>query len=281
MRIERLWVVGIALLLGMSDSGYPEDLEFRTIRQYVFGVGERMEYSIKYGVIAAGNARIRVDDFVMVGERPCFKIVSEAWSKKFFDIFFKVRDRVETWMDVGGLFTWRFEKRLNEGGYHDHKVVTYDYANGRATCIDDGVPTDTTALEHEVQDGLSCLFWARLQPMKEDTVLTIPTLDIRKVYQVRVNVLGIDTVNTPAGSFRCFKVEPFLEGAGIFKKDPGGKIWLWFSDDALRLPVMMQTKVFFGHITARLTRYLPGKTVPYDLSIIREELEKRKKGENP
>lgn len=263
-------VLTFSILLGQAFA--QDEVRFRTVPQFIFGVGETMEFTINYGVISAGVATIRIKDFVLAGDRICFRIQSEARSRKFFDPFFKVRDHVESWMDVKGLFSWRFEKNLNEGKYHDHKVVTYDYEAGHATVIDDGVPKDTTMLRHEVQDGISCLFWARLLPIKTDTVLTIETLDIKKIYQLKVRVLGIDTVNTPAGSFRCYKVEPFLEGEGIFKKDKAGKIWLWFTNDALRIPVMLQTKVFFGHITARLTDYTPGKPLPKDLSIIREEL---------
>ena len=68
-------------------------------------------------------------------------------------------------------------------------------------------------------------------------------------------------------------MEPYLDGEGIFKKDPSGRIWLWFSDDAFRIPVMLQTKVIFGHITARLTRYLPGQPLPSDLNSIQDEIQ--------
>ncbi len=274
VRMHINMAIVVCLVLGvLASRGHCQDEEFRTVRQYTFGVGETMEYTINYGVISAGAAKIYVEDYAIIEDRVCYRLVSEARSRKFFDLFFKVRDRVESWMDVEGLFSWRFEKQLNEGKYHDHKVVTYDYENGRATLIDDGTPTDTTEMDQVMQDGLSSLFWARLLPFKEDTTFTIETLDVRKVYQVKMVVLGIDTVNTPAGSFRCYKVEPHLESGGIFKKDPGGRIWLWFSDDALRIPVMMQTKVFFGHVSARLTKYLPGRSLPSDLEMLKKKLE--------
>lgn len=266
----------LCLGLLMSYGNALGESEFRIVQQYVYGAGETMEYSINYGVIPAGTAKIAVEGLVMSGDRICYKLVSEARSRKAFDPFFKVRDRVESWMDVLGLFTWRFEKSLNEGGYHDHKVVTYNYEKSRATVVDDGTPTDTTRFDHEIQDALSSLFWARLMHFKNDTTLSVETLDVNKIYQVKVEVLGKETVDTPAGSFRCYKVEPHLEGGGIFKKDPGGRIWLWFSDDALKIPVMMQTKVFFGHITAKLTEYHPGRTLPSDLTGIRNMLESKK-----
>jgi hypothetical protein len=277
MHTKSFFLLGLSvglLLFQLNVVGQPE---FRTVRQYIFGAGETMEYSINYGVIPAGTAKISVAGFVLCGDRICYKLVSEAKSRKAFDPFFKVRDRVESWMDALGLFTWRFEKSLNEGGYHDHKVVAYDYENRRATVIDDGTPTDTTKFENEVQDALSSLFWARILNFKSDTTLNVETLDVKKVYQVKVDVIGLDTVSTPAGDFRCYKVEPHLEGGGIFKKDPEGRIWLWISNDALKIPVMMQTKVFFGHITARLVRYRPGKSLPMDLTEIREMLESKKK----
>jgi hypothetical protein len=270
--IKNLIYVGLGLVISPGFA-FGQDGEYRTIQQYTFGVGETMEYAINYGVISAGVAKIYVDNYVLAGDQVCYRLVSEARSRKFFDLFFKVRDRVESWMDVEGLFSWRFEKELNEGKYHDHKVVTYDYENGRATLIDDGEPTDTTKVDQEMQDALSSLFWARLLPFKKDTILTVETLDVRKVYQVKLVVLGIDTVQTPAGSFRCYKTEPHLEGGGIFKKDPGGRIWLWFTDDALKIPVMMQTKVFFGHVSARLTKYLPGQMLPSDVGLLKKKLE--------
>ncbi|HYX69866.1 MAG TPA: DUF3108 domain-containing protein, partial [Terriglobales bacterium] len=33
-----------------------------------------------------------------------------------------------------------------------------------------------------------------------------------------------------------------------------GKVWIWYSDDAARIPVQMRARMFWGTITLRLQR---------------------------
>jgi hypothetical protein len=223
-----------------------------------FGVGESLEYHVRYGVIPAGEARIAILDTVTVDNHLCFHAVSQARSAKAFDIIFKVRDNVETWFDYDSLYTHRFRKRLNEGRYHDDKIVNYRYDEGVAQLIDDGDRKGNYPIPPWVQDALSALFWVRTLPFAEDTVLVVPTHDVNKTYNLQVVVGEKEMVTTPAGNFECYKVEPRLESGGIFKKDKGGRIWIWFTADDRKLPVLMQSKVFFGHVTAELETYTPG-----------------------
>jgi hypothetical protein len=51
-------------------------------------------------------------------------------------------------------------------------------------------------------------------------------------------------------------VEPVIVGDGLFKHE--GKLTLYISDDALRIPVLIKTKVPVGSINVELTEYRPG-----------------------
>lgn len=224
-----------------------------------FAVGESLEYHVRYGVIPAGKARIALLDTEIVRGKVCYHAVSQARSAKAFDIVFKVRDKVETWFDCDSLYSHRFHKRLQEGGYRDFKTVDNYYNKGIARLIDDGEFKGDYPIPPWVQDALSALFWVRTLPFAEDTVLIVPTHDVRKTYDLRVVIGKKECVTTPAGEFECYKVEPRLESGGIFKKDKGARIWIWFTADDRKLPVLMQSKVFFGHITAELEDYRSGK----------------------
>ncbi len=223
-----------------------------------FGVGESLEYYVRYGAIPAGKARIAIVDTMTVHDQLCFHAVSQARSAKAFDMVFKVRDNVETWFDCDSLYTHRYRKRLNEGRYHDDKIVDYRYDEGVAQLNDDGDRKGDYPIPAWVQDALSALFWVRTLPFAEDTVLVVPTHDINKTYDLQILIGKKERVTTPAGEFECYKVEPRLESGGIFKKDKGGRIWIWFTADDRKLPVLMQSKVFFGHVTAELETYTPG-----------------------
>jgi hypothetical protein len=248
--------VFLAILLAHVGMG-EDSIDLSAYRP--FGVGESLEYHVRYGAIPAGKARIAIEDTVSVRGRLCYHAVSQARSAKAFDAIFKVRDLAETWFDYDSLYTHRFHKKLREGKYRDEKSVEYLYEKRVAQLVDDGVSKGEYPIPAWVQDALSALFWVRTLPFAEDTVLVIPTHDVNKTYNLQIVIGKREKVTTPAGEYECYKVEPRLESGGIFKKDKGARIWIWFTADERKLPVLMWSKVFFGHITAELEKYTPGQ----------------------
>jgi len=69
-------------------------------------------------------------------------------------------------------------------------------------------------------------------------------------------VHGRERVKVPAGEFDCLVVEPVLEGEGLFQHE--GKLTIWMTDDARKMPVLMKTKVKVGSIDASLREYRSG-----------------------
>ncbi len=230
----------------------------RTLENGSFGLGERFVYDVNYGFITAGEAGIEIMPALETfRQSPCYHIHTWAKTSKTFSAIFKVDDQIHSYMDTRGIFTWYFEKRLNEGRYHDVKVVDYDQRQGIAYTYDDGVPSDTSFIPLYVQDAITALYYARLQPLEVGQSLYVQTHDIKKTYPLRVDVLKYETVKVPAGTFKCFKVEPVLESAGIFKQK--GRIFIWFSDDEYRLPVRLRSKVLVGSFSADLKQVVKGK----------------------
>ena len=74
-----------------------------------------------------------------------------------------------------------------------------------------------------------------------------------KVYDLDVNFLGIETVEVEAGKFECIKVEPLVQEGGLFKHE--GDIVIWLTNDELKVPVKVRTKIIIGYIDAELTKY--------------------------
>jgi hypothetical protein len=271
-------IVAAVLLLGIislqaasQDKFITDDQGFlvRVLKNSVFGPGERFVFDVKYGFIKGGEAGIELmPNMVTWRQAPCLHIHTWAKSSTTFSKFFKVDDQINAYMDARGLFAWYFEKRLNEGNYHDIKVVDYDQRLGKAYTTDDGVPKDTGNILLFVQDAISALYYYRLQPLEVGKTVYIDIYDIKKLYALKVDVLGKETVKVPAGTFNCLKVEPKLESAGIFKGE--GRIHLWLTDDERYLPVLMQTKVLIGSITAELKSYTPGAPIEQSLLLAQD-----------
>jgi len=235
------------------ETGYGGDnIKFRKVENKAFSVGEHLVFEIAYGFIKAGTATMSIPDTQWVHGRPCYHIVTTAESNKFFSFFFRVRDRVESLIDVDGIFTWKFEKHIREGKFSADKYVEYDqYYRNVIT------KKDTMSVPLYVQDILSSFYYARTVPMKVGEPFDIDNYADGKVYQLKVLVHRKEQIKVPAGLFNCIVIEPILKGEGLFNQK--GKLTIWLTDDEQRIPVLMKSKVVIGSIDARLKSFKIGK----------------------
>jgi hypothetical protein len=225
---------------------------YRKLENNSFGVGERLEFSVKYGMLPAGSAVMKVSEVTEYQGRPSFRIISTAESNNVVSVFYKVRDSVETIVDYDGIFPRKFHKRLREGGYKADKTTLFDQRKHLAIAGNDTIPTYAF-----VQDALSSLYFIRIQELSPGQEILIDNHTDKKNYPLKVIVIRKETVDVPAGKFDCLVIEPVMRAEGIFKAK--GRIWIWLTDDQYKIPVMMKTEVYFlGSITAQLKKYEHG-----------------------
>jgi hypothetical protein len=228
----------------------------REIENLAFGVGEKLEFDINYGFINAGTASMEVEKLIEYETRPCYQIVTHANSNKFFTSFYKVDDRVESVIDALGLFSWRFEKHLREGGYKADRTSVFDQPNNR---VIDG--KDTIPVEPYTQDALSVLYFIRTVKLEVGkSVYAFNYVDGQKV-NLEIKVLKKEKITVAAGTFDCLVVEPLTSSVGVFKNE--GTLKVWLTDDRLRLPVLMKSKILVGSISAELTDYQLGEIAEF------------------
>jgi hypothetical protein len=82
-------------------------------------------------------------------------------------------------------------------------------------------------------------------------VLSVPTHDNEKSFDMTVRVVKRERIEVPAGKFDCVMLEPVLKSEGIFKSK--GQMFVWLSDDERRIPVLVKSKVPIGSISVSLT----------------------------
>jgi hypothetical protein len=247
---------GVAASTDEDSSGVvTEDVGIdRYVENDAFGIGEILDFDIGYGFINAGSATLEVSDLIEYNERPCYLVTSQANSNKFFSSFYRVEDKVESIIDATGLFSWHFEKKLREGGYQNDKAYSFDQLNHKAF-----YEGDTIDVAHFVQDALSILYFARTQDLEVGKSIFIDNFTDGKMYPLEVRVIKRETVSVEAGKFDCLVIEPLLLSSGIFKHE--GRLKVWLTDDRIKLPVLMKSKVLVGSITAELTDYKLGELI--------------------
>ena len=254
---EYITIVILALFINVSTEAkqitFPDDLD-RLCENRAFGAGEKFHFDIDYAFITAGHTEMKIDSVIDVRGHRCYRVMSKVSSNKAFDIVFKVRDHVETNIDVKGLFSRRYFKQLQEGGYSDRKEVFFDQEQGTAHILSKGKYQKSVAIPACSQDILSAMYFMRTVDIEVGDTLSVPLHDVSKSYPLKIKVNRRETVKVPAGEFDCLVVEPFLESEGMFRSK--GKIEVWLSDDERKLPVLMRTYIaIIGHIDARLAKY--------------------------
>lgn len=224
------------------------------IRTFPFQNGEYLHFEISYGYMLAGYATIETRENKHYKGNDCFIFKTTAKSRNAFNWIYKVRDWTRSYFDKDSIRSVRFEKHLREGSYHADIEIDYNQDNHTAQYSKARKGKKTKKKEIKIPpnviDALSALFYVRMQDLKIGQDILIPATDNAKIYNIKVIVHKKETVKVEAGKFKCFVVEPIMADGGVFKKD--GKVKVWLTDDEKKMPVKMETKLFFGSIVAEL-----------------------------
>ncbi len=235
--------------------------EFRKITQKAFKPGEKLTFEISYGFVNAGEAVMEIDkNYQTINGRKCYDIRFYVNSSSSFEWVYKVRDFYRTYVDAEGLFPWRFEQHIKEGNYQRDFEAIFDQQNLKAKTYTGEKDPKKFEGEFDIpeytQDAMSAFYFARTfdyGKMKEGDKISLQNFYKDKTYPLDVRYLGKETIEVPAGEFRCIKVEPLVQEGGLFKSE--GSIVVWMTDDERRMPVKVKTKVIIGSIDADLSEY--------------------------
>ncbi len=221
--------------------------------QHPFKPGERMNFVLKYGAIPAGAATLEVHEMEEIQGAEAYHFVMTARSNSFIDIFFKVRDRIDSYADAGMNHSLYYKKDQHEGKTRRNIKIDFDWQKSESTYVNfDAEPTVMSLLPGTF-DPLSVFYYSRLFDFAETVEFKHPVTDGKKNLMGILRVTGRETVSVPAGTFATMVLEPDLQNVeGVFSKKQKAKIRLWVTDDTNRLLVQMKSKAMVGSFVAEL-----------------------------
>ncbi len=206
-------------------------------------VGERLEYDVKFGPIKVGRASMEVMDIEEVRGR-------RAWHTRFQvtggTVFFRVNDVLESWIDVETFSSLRFRQQLSEGS-RDRRYE-YEIYPERAVYIEKD-KGERPSVSHPLDDA-SFLYFLRTVPIELGATYEFDRYFMPDRNPVRLEVLGRDTVEVPAGRFDALVIRPVIKAKGIFSED--GRAQIWISNDADHLLLQMTSHLKFGSLSLHL-----------------------------
>jgi hypothetical protein len=220
-----------------------------------FGPGETLTYTIAWLKIEGGAMTLKTSRETSADGVPVHRITLTATSNDYVSKFYPVRDLYETWVDARDFQPLRFEKHAREGRYESDEVEEFDLAKKIGSWRDDRTP-----LPDRIQDIISSFYFLRTQPLTVGTDVRVDMFSRGKIYKLKATVQAKEKVETEAGTFEALRVQPQLRENETAEDRNKGKLFLWFSDDERRLPVMAKTVMPIGSVTARLTKSVTSGT---------------------
>ncbi len=223
----------------------------RHIQNEAFGVGERLVFDVNFGFITAGEAVMTIPSYDSIASRKCYRIQFTVNSLPSFSWIYKVEDRYLTFIDVQAIAPLRFEQHIHEGSFTRDFVAEFDQQKRIARTSGGQYP-----IQQYVHDILSAFYFVRtvdFSSFKTGDMMTLYNFYGDKSYELGVRFLGRQDLEVAAGTFRTIVVEPLVKEGGLFKSE--GRIVVWLTDDAVKMPVRVNTKVVIGSIDTELREY--------------------------
>lgn len=270
--MKQLILALLTLSLGVLLYGQ----DFRKVENFAFQSGEQFEFRVYYnswitGNVTAGYASMQVNDSGRTFQgRPVYHVVGTGKSKGFFDLFFKVRDRFESYIDKEGLFPWHFVRRTREGGYVKDDDVAFDHLRGMAVSS-----KKTNQVVPYVQDIMSAFYYARnldFNGIREGDTFPVNFFLDDSVYISVIQFEGREEIKTRLGTFKTLKFRPKMVVGEVF--DNPYPMALWVSDDQNRIPLLAESEVIVGSVKMEMTD-CQGLANPLEAQIKKRKRKKR------
>jgi len=246
-------IVYFLYLLLLSGTTVAQN-DFCSARNTSFKDGEQLTFRVFYNAsfiwINAGNASFITKTEELDGHK-VYHITGEGKTAKSYELFYKVKDKYETYIDKETMSPDRFIRNVHEGGTRIKQDVTFDRKNGAATSNGKvfNIPKCT-------QDVLSAIYFARnINYNKYSPGDRIPFkmfLD-DKLYSLYIKYMGKEQITTKMGTYNSIKIVPLLIEGTIF--DGGEKMTVWVSDDQNHVPLRVDSPILVGSIKVDLIAY--------------------------
>jgi hypothetical protein len=218
---------------------------------YHFPTGQTFVYSAVWRIFNAGIATLRVES-----AGPQDRVLGTADTVSAAALLYRVQDHYESAFDPATFCSTSTSRETEEGLRRVNTKITFDYAQHKSVFEQKNIKkSETKNQEHAipscVTDVLSGIFYTASLPLQPGSAYSFPLSDGGETLTVNVRAEAREQIKTPAGTFNTIRVQP--EAASGLLKDKG-KVWIWYSDDAARIPVQARAHMYWGILTFTLQR---------------------------
>ena len=214
--------------------------------------GEWLKYRIHYGLLNAGYAELKLEDSKKASNE--FHVIGKGKTTGMVSVFFKVKDRYESYFSKESQYPRYAIRRVDEGGYIINRDLYFE--KGTAITQDFKKNSIDTVAAVNVYDLLSAFYKLRNQDFSK--VYKGEEIDLklffdREVFSFKLKILGREIIRTKFGQVNAIKLRPLVQSGRVFKEQES--LTLWISDDQNKIPLRIKADLAVGSLKADLDAY--------------------------
>jgi len=209
-----------------------------------------LTYSLKYGIIKGGEAKIIITDTVYNG-KAAIHYFMEGRTTGVTDRLFRVHNIYESIVDAKTYLPYKAIRNAREGSYKYYNEVIF-YPNDSIFSKRTGgikVPKNLT-------DILSVFFYFvnqdYIKSVAKGKYVELPVINGHKVSTVKIKHDGIQTVDTELGKVSAYILLPELDKGKVLKNSDGLHFYISEKD---QVPILFDLDLKVGSLRAVLSHY--------------------------
>ena len=258
--MRKILLIISVIALSLKVTG--QELPF--VKEPVFQVGEVLKYKLKYGFITAAEGTLKVlDSDLKFDGKPTYRLSVDGVTSGTFDVFYKIRDHYDSYIDRGDLKPYFYQENIREGGYKRQDKARFSQDEKKVVGTKGTFKTPTT----QTFDLVSSYYFARsldISKMKSGDKVKLNYFLGDEISQLEIQFVGREEVKTKLGKIRCLKFSPSIKPGRIFRKD--SRLYLWVTDDGNRVPVKAQVEILVGSVVMEIAS---ATGLKYPLAIVK------------
>jgi Protein of unknown function (DUF3108) len=216
---------------------------------------ETLQYTVEWRLITAGKAQL---NFAATGGAG-FQTKVHLESAGLVSRFFKIEDEYSSSLDQR-LCAHSSFFRAHEGSRQRETNINFDPERKKAKYMERDTANNSVLASREIDvpacvaDVVGALYKMRTLNLEVGQTSQVPISDGKKSAMARVDSQRVETVKTPAGTFKAIRYEAYLFNDVIYHR--AGRVYIWLTDDRRRIPVQIQVRLqlAIGTITLLLEK---------------------------
>ena len=207
--------------------------------------GETLSYYISWGTFTTA-ARLDlevVDQGAFFGQEGYQLRARVDTTGRARSVFLEIDNHYTSYVQASTLLPHRVETSIRQGSRISEDLLLIDQQSRNARFADDS----QRSLSGETYDLVSLIYALRTRAPASGAKAKFTAFYGRDLVELDVKAMERERITTPTGTYNAVRVEIDPKGQSKYKT------YVWFSDDAQKLPVLITARLPFGEVRAELS----------------------------